>query len=202
MTGLVLASQSPRRQELLKLLGHPFTVMVADVDETALSGEAPGRHVTRLAEAKAATIGRMVSDSIVIGADTVVVIDGGILGKPVSREDAHDMLARLAGRTHEVYTGYALYNTATGHAMSGCEVTGVRMREMTPALIERYLDTGESFDKAGAYGIQGYGAALIRSVSGCYFTVMGLPLMRLMEALSEFTQGQFGYFGIRGETRP
>jgi septum formation protein len=109
------------------------------------------------------------------------------------------MLERLRNRTHEVYTGFALYETRTRRTVSGYEITSVTMRDMSTVLIERYLDTGESFDKAGAYGIQGYGAALIRGVEGCYFNVMGLPLARLMEALETFSGGQFGYFGIRGD---
>jgi septum formation protein len=202
MNRLVLASQSPRRRELLALLGHPFTVRPADADETMLPGEIPDVHVRRLAELKASTVGESLKESIVIGSDTIVVIDGDILGKPVSREDAFGMLERLSNRTHEVYTGFALYETGTRRMVSGHEITAVTMRDIPGYLIERYLDTGESFDKAGAYGIQGYGAALIRGVEGCYFNVMGLPLARLMETLDTFSGGQFGYFGIRGDKGP
>ena len=194
----MLASQSPRRQDLLKLLGHPFTVVHPLVDERFLAGETPPEHVVRLAETKAKTVAGKVSRSIVIGSDTIVVIDGDILGKPGSRQEAFDMVTRLQGRTHEVYTGFALHDTESGRTISEYERTEVTMAPMSPDLIEMYLDTGESFDKAGAYGIQGYGSALIVGVRGCYFNVMGLPLAKLMNRLNAFSGGQFGYFGTGG----
>lgn len=199
MRKLVLASQSPRRQELLKLLGHTFSVIPAHVEENYLTGESPSEHVRRLAETKAEKIAGEVSGSIVIGSDTIVVIDGDILGKPGSRREAFDMVMRLQGRTHEVYTGIALIDTETGRMTSDFERTEVTMAPLTSALIELYLDTGESLDKAGAYGIQGYGSALIVSVNGCYFNVMGLPLAKLMKILNSFSNGYFGYFGSGGD---
>ena len=107
---------------------------------------------------------------------------------------------RLQGQTHTVYTGFALYNAATGKLFSSYEKTHVTMRKMTRELAARYVDTGEPLDKAGAYGVQGYGAALITSIEGCFFTVMGLPVTRLMEALYTFSDGEFGYFGVRPNT--
>ena len=199
MRKLVLASQSPRRQELLKLLGHPFSVIPAHVEENYLSGELPSGHVKRLAEAKAGKIAGEVPKSIVIGSDTIVVIDGDILGKPGSRAEAFDMVMRLQGRTHEVYTGFALIDTESGRMISDFEMTEVTMTPLIPSLVDLYLDTGESFDKAGAYGIQGYGSALIVSVKGCYFNVMGLPLAKLMKTLNSFSNGYFGYFGSGGD---
>ncbi len=199
MRKLVLASQSPRRQELLKLLGHPFSVIPAHIEEKFFPGENPSEHVVRLAEAKAGRVAGMVSESMVIGSDTIVVIDGDILGKPGSRKEAFEMLMRLAGRTHDVYTGFALHDTVTGKVASGFEQTEVSMIPLSREIAEMYLDTGEPFDKAGAYGIQGYGSALIDSVKGCYFNVMGLPLTRLMKMLNTFSNGYFGYFGSGGD---
>ena len=195
---LVLASQSPRRQELLKLLGHPFDCIPSDIEEHAVPGEAPADHVTRLSEMKARAIGRTLSDTIVIGSDTVVVLDEDILEKPDSEREAVEMLLRLSNRTHTVFTGFALIDTSSGRTVSGHETSRVTMRRFSRRLAERYVATGEPLDKAGAYGIQGYGAVLITGIEGCFFNVMGLPLARLMETLCEFSGGQFGYFGLTG----
>jgi len=183
----------------MKLLGHPFEVTVADIEETYLPGETPARHVKRLSEEKVREAAKTAEKSIIIGSDTVVVLDGEILGKPRTQSEAFDMIMRLQGRTHEVYTGFALLESDTGRMVSDFERTDVTMRPITPELVHRYLATGEPEDKAGAYGIQGYGAVLIASVRGCYFTVMGLPLARLMETLNVFSEGLFGYFGTHGE---
>ena len=199
MTDLILASKSPRRRDLLKLLGHPFTSTVSAVAETARPGETPAEHVTRLSREKAADIGESLAQGIVIGSDTVVVLDGDILEKPSSPEDAVGMVMRLQGRTHTVYTGFALHNAATGEMMSDHKTTQVTMKPMDRELAERYVATGEPMDKAGAYGIQGYGAALITGIEGCYFTVMGLPLSKLAAALREFSRGEFDYFGNGGQ---
>ncbi len=201
MPHLVLASQSPRRRELLKLLGHPFECTTSGIEEHAIPGEQPGEHVTRLAEHKSSAAGASLTDAIVIGSDTVVVIDGGILEKPESPEEAVGMLLRLQGRTHTVFTGFALYECGSRRIVSGYETTQVTMREFSRELAERYVETGEPMDKAGAYGIQGYGAVLIERVDGCYFNVMGLPLSRLMTALHDFSGGFFGYFGHSGHSR-
>lgn len=199
MTGLILASKSPRRRKLLKLLGHPFTCTVSGVEETSVPGEAPSGHVTRLSREKAADIGKSLTGGIVIGSDTIVVLDGDIMEKPSSRDEAVGMIMRLQGHTHTVFTGFALYNAATGEMMSDYETTRVTMRPIERALAERYVATGEPMDKAGAYGIQGYGAALITGIEGCYFTVMGLPLAKLAAALRGFTRGEYDYFGNDGE---
>jgi septum formation protein len=198
---LILASHSPRRRELMKLIGHPFRCITSNAEETLLPGETPAEHVVRLSLLKAREVGEKVGQGTIIGADTVVVLDGEIMGKPSSEEDAFDMLSRLQGRTHTVYTGFALHDAKDGWDISGFETTEVTMRSMDAGLIRDYIATGEPLDKAGAYGIQGYGAVLIPAVHGCYFNVMGLPLSRLMEALYTFTNGRYGYFGTKAESR-
>jgi len=196
MCQLILASKSPRRQELMKLLGHPFTCIPSDVEEHSINGETPEDHVIRLSELKARHVGETRKNGIIIGSDTIVVLDKKILEKPGSPEEAVEMLMKLKERTHTVYTGFALYDAETRKILSVYETTRVTMRNITRELAERYVDTGEPLDKAGAYGIQGYGAALVTSIEGCYFNVMGLPVARLMESLYTFTAGKIGYFGV------
>jgi septum formation protein len=195
---LILASKSPRRRELMKLLGHTFRSITSEVEETVIPGEKPSEHVLRLSELKAREVGRQVGKGIVIGSDTIVVIDGDILGKPSSKEEAAEMLNRLQGHTHTVYTGFALFDPESGEVSTGFETTEVTMLPMNSDLIEKYIATGEPLDKAGAYGIQGYGAVLIPGIKGCYFNVMGLPLTKLMAALHRFSGGGYGYFGNPG----
>ncbi len=185
----------------MKLLGHPYRCVSPHADETILPGETPSAHVVRLAELKARESGRSIGGGIIIGSDTVVVLDGDILGKPASPDEARAMLGRIQGRTHTVYTGFAVHDPESGAVSSGYETTEVTMRPMDGELIRRYVETGEPLDKAGAYGIQGYGAALVTSISGCYFNVMGLPLARLMDTLREFTHDAFGFFGLITESR-
>lgn len=184
----------------MKLLGHPFRCVTSHADETLFPGETPAEHVVRLSLLKAHEVASRLDGGIVIGSDTVVVLDGDILGKPADGGEAFAMLSRLAGRTHTVFTGFALEDAADGRTVSGFETTEVTMRPIDAPLIRRYISTGEPLDKAGAYGIQGYGAALIPSVRGCYFNVMGLPLFRLMDALLAFTGGKYGYFGTNPES--
>jgi len=199
MGELILASQSPRRRELLKLLGHPFRVLVSEIKEEMVNGETPAGHVIRLSELKSRDVGSRIVNSIVIGADTIVVLDDKILGKPSSPDEAVAMLMKIQGRTHRVYTGFALFDTDNGNLLTDYEATDVTMESMTQRMAERYVNTGEPLDKAGSYGIQGYGASLVKSVHGCYFTVMGLPLAKLMRALHTFSRGQFSYFGTSSE---
>lgn len=185
----------------MKLLGHPYRCVSPHADETILPGEAPSAHVVRLAELKARDTGIRIGSGIIIGSDTVVVLDGDILGKPASPDDARSMLGRIQGRTHTVFTGFAVHDPESGAMSSGFETTEVTMRTMDDDLIRRYVETGEPLDKAGAYGIQGYGAALVTSISGCYFNVMGLPLARLMDTLRAFTYDEYGFFGLITESR-
>jgi septum formation protein len=181
---LVLASGSPRRRRVLEQLGLDFRVVPApDGVETPWNGiEPPTDFAERLARAKAAAVASSAAGAIVLAADTIVVLDGAVLEKPRDAADARAMLARLAGREHVVHTGAAVTVPAGGTA-SGLESTGVRFRPLDADLIEAYVATGEPLDKAGAYGIQGFGAALVESVDGCYFNVMGFPVTRVLALL-------------------
>jgi septum formation protein len=179
---LVLASGSPRRRELLAGLGMAFTVRAADVDETPHPGEAPAACVRRLALAKATA--RSEADELVLGADTVVVLDGQLLGKPRDPADARRMLASIAGREHTVLTGVTVH--AQGGQETTVEASRVRMARMSPREIDWYVATGEPLDKAGSYAVQGVGALFVEAIYGNYTNVVGLPLpatCRLFSAL-------------------
>ena len=180
---LILASASPRRAEILRNAGFEFDVHPAHVDETRLPGESPEDYVRRLADAKARSaaeqIGRKHTRAIIIGADTAVVVAGKLLGKPNGVEDAKRMLRLLSGRTHEVLTGVAALRVPEGSSALHVETTRVTFLELSDSDIENYVATGEPFDKAGAYGIQGIGGKFVREIEGCYFNVMGLPLSRV-----------------------
>lgn len=173
---LVLASQSPRRRELLTQAGYQFTVQPADIPEDPLPGEDPIAYVTRLARQKAQAVYDQLSDpcAMVLGADTTVTVDNEILGKPVDSTDAARMLRLLSGRTHRVITGVALVTARS--AEIAAEVTAVRFLTLSDREIESYIATGEPLDKAGAYAIQGRAARWIPRIVGCYFNVVGLPL--------------------------
>ena len=179
---VVLASSSPRRRELLTMVGIAHEVIPADIDEAYLPGEAPLVHAQRLASSKAQTIARTAPDALVIGADTIVVIDGQVLGKP--RDDAHaaTMLRQLSGRTHEVFTAVAVARGA--RLESAVEVVSVTFRVLTENEIDAYIATREPMDKAGAYGIQGYGATIVQRIDGDFFAVMGLSLVRLVRLMA------------------
>lgn len=176
---VILASQSPRRRELLSLVGIAHEVRPANLDERYRAGESPSEHAERLARAKATAIRE--PDALVIGSDTIVVVDGDVLGKPKDEADAKRMLLRLSGRAHTVITAVAV--AWQGRLESGVEEVGVTCHELTNSTIEGYIATGEPMDKAGAYGIQGYGATIVARVDGDYFAVMGLPLQRLVRLL-------------------
>jgi len=178
---LILASQSPRRRELLSLIGLVHDVLPADIDETVLPDEQPASHAERLAREKAATIAALHPTAIVVGSDTIVVLDGQILGKPRDEAEAIRTLQQLSGRTHTVLTAVAV---ARGSVLeSGVESVEVTFRALSDRRIAAYVATGEPMDKAGAYGIQGYGATLVERIHGDYFAVMGLALGRLIELL-------------------
>lgn len=179
---LILASASPRRQELLVLLALPFEVIPSEVDEAALVRELgeqplPAEMARRLAEVKAADVAARHPDALVLGADTIVVLGDAILGKPVSPDDARRMLAFLSGRTHQVITGIAL--RGPGVSVSDAVSTDVTFRELTSREIDAYVATGEPMDKAGAYALQGRAAVLIEGIHGDYTNVVGLPIPRL-----------------------
>ncbi|MEA1997184.1 MAG: nucleoside triphosphate pyrophosphatase [Gemmatimonadota bacterium] len=181
----ILASASPRRTLLLKQTGIEHEVLPACVDELSdVPSEDPGDHVTILAERKALAVAGSHPDALVLGADTVVYHKGEILGKPADFEDACRMVGRLSGDEHDVFTALALAGPGEIPVQSSFEVTRVRFRLLDPEHIKLYAGTGEPLDKAGAYGIQGYGATLVESVKGCYFNVMGLPLTRLIMMLA------------------
>lgn len=180
---VILASQSPRRRDLLTMLRIPHDVRPADVDESVWPGEAPVPHCERLARAKAAVLGAQDPEAVVVAADTIVVLDGDILGKPASRDEAIVTLLRLAARTHTVHTAVAVAHR--GRTVAGVETVAVTFRPRTPAQVAAYVDTGEPMDKAGAYGIKGFGAVNIERIEGDYFAVMGLPLGRLVALLEE-----------------
>lgn len=176
---VILASQSPRRRELLSLIGIEHEVQPADIDETPLPDEAPIPHTERLARGKAAVIAARAPEALVIAADTIVVIDGLILGKPADIPDARAMLRRLSGRTHDVCTAMAV---AIGDRVESQVIrVPVRFRELDDDTIARYVNTGEPMDKAGAYGIQGYGATIVEHIEGDYFAVMGLSLVTVVQ---------------------
>ena len=180
---LILASQSPRRRELLTMLGLEFTVQAADIDETMDPDLPPAEAVQAVSRKKAAAI-QAPADTVILAADTVVVIDGRILGKPHSTEEAAQMLRLLSGREHTVITAMTLRCGEKECCEAVC--TGVKFRELTDAEIAAYIRTGESMDKAGAYAVQGVGAVLIEEIHGDYYTVMGLPLCTLGRRLQEF----------------
>ena len=183
---LILASASPRRAAILRDAGYHFTVLSSAVDETPYPGESPEDLVLRLAQSKAdLAAARSVGPAILIAADTEVVLDGQIFGKPRSSEDARRMLKKLSGRTHTVLTGVALVRLPNVERLTFVESTLVEFAPVSDEEITRYLSTGEPHDKAGAYAIQGYAGRYIPRIAGCYFNVVGLPLARLQHALSE-----------------
>lgn len=179
---LVLASASPRRSELMRMLGLDHEIVPADVDESPLPGEAVLPHVERLARAKALHVAAKRPNALVLGADTVVALDGEVLGKPTNREDAVATLMRLSGRQHEVHTGIALAEP-NGFTAVTTSSTRVRFRSFDHTVARRYVATGEPFDKAGSYGIQDLGAALVDGIEGDYYTVVGLPVAALVRLL-------------------
>jgi septum formation protein len=194
---IVLASQSPRRAQLLHMLGLSIETWPADVDETYLPGEEPGAHAERLAREKVEAVAQRFAGRVIIGSDTVVAVDGDVLGKPRDEQDAVAMLMRLAGREHEVSTGIAVYH---GQLRSAVERVRVRFRRFPEATATAYAATGEPLDKAGAYGIQGLGSTLVEGISGDYFAVMGLPIVRMLALLQE-TGLHYNFTGLVHEAR-
>ena len=180
---VVLASASPRRRELLTLVGIEHVVHPSNLDETMKAGELPAEHALRLAVEKACAVAMSHPDAVVIGADTVVVLDGKILGKPPTLEVAREMLHALNGRTHTVITAVAV--AYGGLTREVAEEVAVTFRRLNDDEIDAYVATREGMDKAGAYGIQGFGATIVERIEGDFFAVMGLPLVRLIGLLRE-----------------
>ncbi len=177
---LVLASKSPRRSEILKNAGIDFTVRVADADETIPDGTMPQDAVVFLAARKALAVDR-TADEVVLGADTIVVLDGKILGKPKDRADAYNMIKGLSGRVHSVFTGVCA--VGNGMSVSFAEETKVEFYPLSEEEINDYIDTDEPYDKAGAYGIQGIASKFIRGIEGDYFNVVGLPVSNVYKKI-------------------
>jgi septum formation protein len=180
---IVLASASPRRSELLALAGIEFSVMPSDICEDVLPGEEPSEHVIRLSREKARAVAATSGGSLFIGADTVVVLNGRIMGKPVDEQEAHEMLSALSGRTHEVITGFTLFDGETGVCLSRSVRTEVTFRQLSEQEIREYIASGCPMDKAGAYAIQGGAVHFVRSICGSYSNVVGLPMAELYELL-------------------
>lgn len=185
---IILASASPRRQELLQTMGLEFEVIPSTFDESSVSVASPDRYVMELSCAKASDVAARIEDGIVIGADTVVVLNDDIMEKPVDPADARRMLMSLSGRWHSVLTGVTVIVRNSGrevHASSTFESTQVLFGPLTREIIDRYVATGEPLDKAGAYGIQERGSVLIEKIDGDYFNVVGLPVYRLSRMLMQ-----------------
>jgi septum formation protein len=183
---LILASASPRRAEILRGAGMQFSVLSSAVDETPMPGESPLDLVRRLALAKGELVAaRAIGPAVVIAADTIVALDGAILGKPRTSDDARQMLEKLSGRTHSVITGVTLIRLPDVERREFVETTQVHFASISRDEIVKYLSSGEPFDKAGAYAIQGLGGRFIPRIDGCYFNVVGLPLARLYKELGE-----------------
>jgi len=185
---LVLASASPRRAEILRAVGWPFEASPADVDESREEGEEAVAYVRRLAREKAEAVARTRLFGLVLGADTVVVLDGEVLGKPRDEAEARRMLRALGGRRHEVLTGVALVRAESGRCVVGHEQTRVRFGELSEGEIDEYVRTGEPADKAGAYAIQGRAALFIEGIEGDFWNVVGLPV-RLVYRLARESEG-------------
>lgn len=191
---LVLASSSPRRKELVASLNHslPVYILSTDTDESIEIGWTPAQVVENLSLRKAQVALSMLKQqedkhsSLIIGADTIVVLDGDVLGKPSHDEEAKAMLSRLQGRAHEVYTGIACMQSINGEAIVAHRMTKVQMKPLSEQQIIRYVATGEPNDKAGSYGIQGLGATIVERIDGCYFNVVGLPLSLLSDMLTQY----------------
>jgi len=183
---ITLASGSPRRAEILRTLGVEFEISAPDEVEQAIDGEPPAEYVTRTARAKVANVADRIASGFVVGADTVVVIDGAPLGKPTSPDEARAMLRSLSGRWHAVMTGLSVRDVATGREVTEHDKTLVRFRDLDEAEIDAYVASGEPMDKAGAYGIQGRGMLFVDEIAGSYHNVVGLPatlLERLLRRL-------------------
>jgi septum formation protein len=183
---IILASGSPRRRELLTGLGLPFKVQPSSGDESVPVGISPREMVEMLAIRKAESVSREHDQGIVIGSDTIVVIDNEVLGKPKDQADAFNMLSKLQGRTHIVFTGLAVVDASNGRSKVAYSSTEVTIKPLSEEQITRYIATGEPNDKAGSYAIQGLGATLVEKINGDYFTVVGLPVGLLSDMLSEF----------------
>jgi septum formation protein len=194
---LILASKSPRRYELLRQVGFDFEVVPSGVREDFVQKESPREHVIRLAEAKLRDVAGKYPDCWVIAADTVVYIGRSILGKPRDREEAVEMLRRLSGQEHRVLTGFSVCHLGKKKGDQKTVETTVKVKDLTPDEIEWYVQTGEPFDKAGGYAIQGIGSFMVKSIRGSYTNVVGLPLCELIQMLSRLGAITISECGLR-----
>ncbi|AGL02652.1 Maf family protein [Desulfoscipio gibsoniae] len=185
MPNIYLASSSPRRRELLNQIGLPYTVITIEVDESLPSGLSPAEQVVALSRRKAGAAAQKLSEGVVIAADTVVVQNGEVLGKPADETEAMSMLERLQGAIHEVFTGITVMDLPGGRVLSDYECTEVQMREVSKDELARYIATKDPLDKAGAYGVQGVAAVFVDGIRGCYFNVVGLPVFKLAQLLKK-----------------
>ncbi len=187
MKPLILASQSPRRKKLLKQIGMEFRVIPSRAAEIFSSHQSPGENAQRIALEKVTDVAARLRKGIVIGADTIVVLDHHVLGKPKSKDDAKRMLRLLSGREHSVFTGFALKDVESGKYTAGVEETKVRFRKLGEKEIADYVNSGSPMDKAGSYGIQDdFGAVFIERVNGCFYNVVGFPLARFYSTFQQF----------------
>lgn len=182
---IILASGSPRRREILANTNVKFTVITSDIDEKIFENEEPTQLVLRLAFEKCMGVALKNPNDLVIGADTIVVLDNKILGKPKDEEEAFDMLSKLSNREHQVITGISIVNLANEKKLVDYAISNVKFKKLTDQDIKDYISTKECLDKAGSYGIQGYGALLVEEIKGDYFNIVGLPISKLSDILKE-----------------
>jgi len=185
---LILASQSPRRAQLLKQVGFEFEIIPSHIDESQIQESDPASTVKALSLAKAESVAVRIDKGIIIGSDTIVVLGDDILGKPESENEAKEMLRRLAGETHRVYTGFTLLEKPSNRRISDYEVTKVHFRNLSDWEIDRYVSTKSPMDKAGAYGIQDQSAVFADRIEGCFYNVVGFPLSKFYTAMMEFVK--------------
>ena len=185
---IYLASKSPRRRKLLKQINLKFKSFSVDINEVIRNKEKPHHNVQRLASEKMDKAKEFVDEGIIITADTIVVLEGKIIGKPKNKADAKKMLKKLSGKVHTVYTGYSIFNTQKRNSITDYEKTLVEFRKLTDHEIDEYIKTGSPMDKAGAYGIQDdFGAVFIKKITGCYYNVVGLPLTKVYQSLMKIS---------------
>ncbi|MFC1923925.1 Maf family protein [Chloroflexota bacterium] len=186
MKKIVLASASPRRKELLERIGLKFDIEPSNHEEKVKPGLEPHEQAKSLSLEKAKLIAGNYRDALVIAADTFIVLDGEILGKPITEDEARRMLEKISGKQHSVITGFTIIDTASGNMLSRSEETKVYIRELSSKEIDSYVRSKEPLDKAGAYAIQGLGSVIVKKIEGDYFNVIGLPLSAVTESLKEF----------------
>ncbi len=185
---LILASASPRRENLLKMIGFDFEVVDSQIDEQSEVYTIPEVHVLELAQKKALKVAEKISSGLIVGADTIVVLNNQILGKPKDAKQAKEILKQLSDGTHTVYTGFTIVDKPSGEMLSEFEKTLVSFRKLEKEEISQYVKSGSPFDKAGGYGIQDQGALFVEKIDGCFYNVMGLPVTKLYQALGKFVR--------------